>query len=337
VVGAYGVAVAGLDVVCLGETMTLLAPEGGTTLRRTETLRLAHGGAESNVAVSLARLGDTVAWCSRLGADPLGDRIVADVSDAGVDTSRVIRVCGARTGLYVKDPGPGGTTVWYYRAGSAASGMDRTDVDRARTGAPRLLHLSGITPALSASCADAVSYALSGTAPSVTPAPGAESEVTTSFDVNYRPALWPSVDAAGAVLLDLARRADLVFVGLDEAHSLWRTDTAEQVRELLPQPMWLVVKEGAVRASAFGQATAVHAAAPTVDVVEAVGAGDAFAAGWLHGWLHDLSPAVCLHLGHLVAGTALRSPTDHGVFPADPGELVRRAVTLAATHETVLR
>ena len=176
----------------------------------------------------------------------------------------------------------------------------------------RHVHLSGITPALSASCADAVSYALSGSTPA-----GAEPGVpTTSFDVNYRPALWPSADVA---------------------HSLWRTSTADQVRDLIPQPQWLVVKEGAVRASAFGPAPAVHAGAPVVDVVEAVGAGDAFAAGWLHGWRHDLAPAARLHLGHLVAATALASPTDHGVFPADPGDLVRRAVTLAAADEMISR
>lgn len=321
---AYGLAVTGLDAVCLGETMALLAPAPGTPLRHADTVRLTHGGAESNVAISLARLGNTVAWCSRLGTDPLGDRIVADLAAAGVDTSRVIRAGGAATGLYLKDPGTDRTAVWYYRAGSAAAGMDRTDVDRARTGSPRLLHLSGITPALSPSCADAVSYALT------------DVDATTSFDVNYRVSLWPSVDAAATALLNLAGRADIVFVGLDEARSLWRTTTAEQVRELLPQPQWVVVKDGPVRASAFGSSTA-HAPAPTVEVVEAVGAGDAFAAGWLHGWLHDLPPAARLHLGHLVAGTVLRSPTDHGVFPADPGELVRRAATLAVADETVPR
>ena len=156
---------------------------------------------------------------------------------------------------------------------------------------------------------------------------------TTSFDVNYRRSLWPSVDAAATTLLELARRADIVFVGLDEARSLWRTDTAAGVRRLIPQPQWVVVKEGAVRASAFGSSATVHAAARVVDVVEAVGAGDAFAAGWLHGWLHDLEPAARLHLGHLVAGTVLGSPTDHGDFPSDPGELVRSA-SLAAAGKT---
>ncbi len=318
----YGVAVAGLDAVCLGETMALLVPEPGTRLSRAESVRLTHGGAESNVAVSLARLGDRVAWCSRLGADPLGDRIVADLAAAGVDTSRLVRFGDAPTGLYLKDPAPDGTTVWYYRTGSAASGMDRTDVDRARAGSPRLLHLSGITAALSASCADAVSYAL------------ADAPAGTSFDVNYRSSLWPSADAAAFTLLDLARRADIVFVGLDEAHALWRTSTAEQVRELLPEPQWLVVKDGAVRASAFGSSSVTHAATPAAEVVEAVGAGDAFAAGWLHGWLHDLPGAARLYLGHLVAATSMSSPTDHGIFPTDPGELVHRAVALAAGPET---
>lgn len=311
----------GPDVVCFGETMVLLAPAAGVSLRAAETVQLAHGGAESNVAVSLARLGNAVQWCSRLGADPLGDRIVDDLAGEGVAVGGVVRVPGAPTGLYLKDPAATASTVWYYRAGSAASAMDRTDVDRALAGSPRLLHLSGITPALSASCADAVAYAVDVADP------------TTSFDVNYRAALWPSVDVAGDALLVLARRADIVFVGLDEAATLWGTSTAADVRALLPQPRWLVVKDGGVRASAFDADVGVHLDAPAVDVVEPVGAGDAFAAGWLHGWLHGLHPAARLHLGHLVAGITLRSSTDHGVFPADPSSLTSRAVALADESE----
>ena len=278
-----------------------------------------------------------MAWCSRLGADPLGDRIVADLAATGVDTSRAIRVSGAPTGLYLKDPGSDGTAVWYYRAGSAASGMDRTDVDRALTGSPRLLHLSGITPALSASCADAVSYALSGIALSGIALSGIALSgigATTSFDVNYRRSLWPSVDAAATTLLELARRADIVFVGLDEARSLWRTDTAERAcaDSSHSRSGWWSRKVRCARARSARRQRCTRPP-EVVDVVEAVGAGDAFAAGWLHGWLHDLEPAARLHLGHLVAGTVLGSPTDHGDFPSDPGELVRSA-SLAAAGKT---
>lgn len=309
-----------VEVVCLGETMALLTPDPVRPLRDAETMRLSHGGAESNVAVSLAHLGDRVAWCSRLGADPLGDRVLADLAGHGVDVSAVVRDPRARTGLYLKDPAPGGTSVWYYRDGSAAACMDRGDVERALALSPRVLHLSGITAALSACCADLVEYALDA---------ARAAGVTTSFDVNYRPRLWPDPARAAAALLPLARRSDVVFVGRDEAEALWGTPSAQDVRALIAPPAWLVVKDGAVGATAFGGAAegtggaerAVHEPALAVDVVEPVGAGDAFAAGWLHAMLHGLRTDERLRLGHLVAAISLRSPTDHGVFPDDPRSL----------------
>lgn len=305
-----------VDVVCFGETMALLAPDPPRPLSEATTLRLSHGGAESNVAVSLTRLGSTAQWCSRLGADALGQRLLADMRLVGVDTDLVVCDPNGRTGLYLKDPGNGSTRVWYYRDGSAATLMDDSDVDRALAGRPRLLHISGVTPALSSSCASAVSYALDR---------ASNLGVETSFDVNYRRALWPDRATAAATLLAIAQRSDIVFVGLDEATALWDQTTEQQVRELLAVPRVLVVKDGPRRASSFEHGNAVHVAAPPAVVVEVVGAGDAFAAGWLHGYLIGMDATERLRLGHLVAGISLSSATDHGQFPADARELEEMA------------
>lgn len=286
------------DVACLGETMAQVLPIAGA-LVDAELFRVQAAGAESNVARALVRLGRSAAWVSRLGADPLGDRVLAELADAGVDVTGVQQRSG-QTGVYFKDPSASGSRIFYYRSRSVAREMDTSDVDLALGMRPAILHLSGITPALSASCARAVDYALSVSR---------EHGVATSFDVNHRPALWPA-DVAGPALASLARRADIVFVGRDEAERLWGTRTAGAIRELLPQPRHLVVKDADIEAVEFSSAGVVVESAETVDVVEPVGAGDAFAAGWLHGMLLGLDAGPRLRLAHRVASAALTSLTD---------------------------
>ncbi|GAA2780227.1 sugar kinase [Saccharopolyspora taberi] len=288
------------EVLCLGETMALVAPAEPVALEVAESFTLAAGGAESNVAVHLAALGHRVEWASRLGADPLGRRLLAAVERAGVGTGPVEIRSDAPTGVYFKDPGPDGTTVHYYRAGSAASTMDENFLSDEQVEQPRLLHLSGITPALSAGCDRLVRRLLRRRGP-------------VSFDVNHRPALWPAEQAAGP-LRELAQQADIVFVGLDEATALWGVRTAEDVRRELDRPRTVVVKDAANTATAFGEAVAV-VPAPKVEVVEPVGAGDAFAAGYLSGLLRGDDGVRRLRRGHLLAAHSLLSTEDHSTPP----------------------
>jgi 2-dehydro-3-deoxygluconokinase len=298
------------DVVCVGESMALAAPDPPRPLRRARTLRLDVAGAESNVATYLAMLGASVAWVSRVGADPLGEMLLDRLGESGVDTRLVEVDPTAPTGVFFKDPGPDGTRVHYYRRGSAAACMGRQVWARVDA---RVAHLSGVTPALSGSCADLVAHGLDS------------KPATMSFDVNFRPALWSAQDAA-PVLADLANRADLVFVGLDEAETLWNTRTPEQVRAKLPRPATLVVKDGAVGATSFTAEGTCFVPAPAVAVVEPVGAGDAFAAGYLFGVLRGLPERARLRLGHLVAGSALRAVGDIGVLPPAEELLVKTEV-----------
>lgn len=297
---------AAVEVVCLGETMALIAPDPPAPLATAKYLVLTHAGAESNVAVSLARLGTSVQWCSRLGDDPFGHRILAEITAAGVDTTAVQLCPDARTGVFFKNPDGASTSVLYYRDGSAASAMDETDADRALAKAPRLLHLSGITPALSASCARAVEHAVDS---------AHRLGVEVSLDVNHRAAVWPDRATAARELHRLAQRCDIVLVGLDEAATLWDTDTDVSVRALLDRPRVLVVKDGAREASSFEDGRHTQVPAMTVEVIEAVGAGDGFAAGWLHARLRGMAPVEALRLGHLVAAGSLSSATDHSVSP----------------------
>jgi 2-dehydro-3-deoxygluconokinase len=312
------------DIVCVGETMAMVAPSPPVPLATATSLVLSHGGAESNVAAWLAGLGCAAHWCGRVGADPLGQRILRDLGSAGAGTRTAAVDEGAPTAVYFKDPGPEATTVWYYRSGSAGSRLDRTDVERALALRPRLLHLSGVTPALSGSCAQAVEHALRR---------ARELGITVSFDVNYRPALWPDAGAAAVRLRALAGQADIVFVGLDEAATLWGATTDAGARRLLPEPPALIVKDGSRQASEFLRDQLTRVPALAVEVAEPVGAGDAFAA-WLRGWLRGRPPVQCLRLGHLIAARALSSATDLAPLASQGGALEELAATGRPWHET---
>ncbi|MGO1567713.1 MAG: sugar kinase [Brachybacterium sp.] len=287
-----------LDLLCLGETMALVAPARPEPLEEAEDLRLSMGGAESNVACHLAAAGHRAAWCSALGEDALGRRVRRDIAAHGVDVQHVRMDPGAPTGLYLKDPGHG---VLYYRAGSAASRMGPGELERLDLTRVRIVHLSGITLALSASCRELVHAAISAAR-----AAGA----LVSVDVNHRPALWDSTEEAGREIRAAAREADIVLVGRDEAAVLWGTDTADDVRALFPDAPHLVVKDADVDAVEFAAGARTAVPTPKIEVVEAVGAGDAFAAGWLDGLLSGEDAAGRLVRGHARAAHALSSTQD---------------------------
>lgn len=285
------------EVITIGEAMALVTPAVAEPIEHAEDFRLDTGGAESNVASHLAALGRKAAWVGQLGDDFIGRRVLRLIAERGVDTSWVQLHDRAPTGVYFKDPGNG---VQYYRQGSAASMMEPSMLTRLPLETASLVHLSGITPVLSSSCAamiDAVVDQLSALPTQV------------SFDVNFRPGLWDARDAA-AVLLDLSRRVDLVFVGLDEAAALWGTHTPDEVRELLPEPRHLIVKDGDVGATEYSvDGKEFQPAIPTA-VVEVVGAGDAFAAGYLNAHLASLPAAERLQAGHQRASLTLKSTSD---------------------------
>ncbi|GLY68803.1 sugar kinase [Amycolatopsis taiwanensis] len=291
------------EVLCLGESMVLLSPRAGQRLATAQEMALGVAGAESTVAQYLADLGHRAAWLSRVGSGPLGDQVLAAVAEPGVDVSYVERDPSAPTAVYFKDPAPEGTLVYYYRAGSAASRLTPRYLDGLPIASARLVHQSGITPALSAGCAETATALFER---------ARAAGVSCSFDVNYRPALWRAEDAADP-LLSLARQANVVFAGLDEARHVWGTDTAQAVRDLIGSSITVVVKNADVGATVFepGVSRGTFVPAPRVDVVEPVGAGDAFAAGYLSAWLRGAEAAERLLLGHRTAAFALGSVSDH--------------------------
>ncbi|GGP89374.1 carbohydrate kinase [Streptomyces roseolilacinus] len=295
--------------MCLGESMVAFLPSRPGRLADVPSFTRAVGGAESNVACALAAAGHRVRWISRVGADGFGDHLVAAVAAYGVDVSRVRRDPHRPTGVYFRtaaDRGDAAHEVVYHRAGSAASAMSVRNVPYEEAAAGRVLHLTGITAALSPECRALVA-ALTARRPG---------RPLVSFDLNHRPSLWPCPATARRVLLDLARGADLVFAGEDEAARALGLRGPAAVREALPEPDVLVVKEGAKGATLFARVPGsardvrVFVPAPRVDVVSYSGAGDAFAAGFLDATLRGLPFAERLRYGHRAAAAALAAPGD---------------------------
>ncbi|MCK7627431.1 sugar kinase [Streptomyces sp. RS10V-4] len=295
----------------------------------------AIGGAESNVACALARAGHATRWVSRVGADGFGDHLLREIAGHGVDTRAVRRDPARPTGIYFRTAGDRATAaheVAYYRAGSAASAMAPGTVDLAALRTGRVLHLSGITAALSEDCLGLLRAAMARPAPGTGTGPGTiggtplrPGRPLVSFDVNYRPHLWTG-GRGPRVLLDLARTADLVFVGADEARAAWGLPDPRAVRAALPEPETLVVKLGRAGARVFRHApgspgrdeesAGTLVPAPAVEVVAAVGAGDAFAAGFLSATLRGAPLRTRVRYGHLWAAAALTVPGDLAAPPA---------------------
>ncbi|MFI2759570.1 PfkB family carbohydrate kinase [Streptomyces echinatus] len=236
-----------MDVVALGESMVTFLPSRAGRLADVPSFHRAIGGAESNVACVLAAAGHSARWVSRVGADGFGQHLVERITGYGVDTGAVCTDPDRPTGIYFRTAADRDTDaheVAYYRAGSAASAMSVADVDLAAARSGRVLHLSGITAALSGTCLELMRELTA-------PRPG---RPLVSFDVNHRPALWPDADGP-QVLLELARRADIVFVGADEARRAWGLHGGRAILEALAGPAVVVVKQGRGGATAFERHT----------------------------------------------------------------------------------
>ncbi|MCG6498153.1 sugar kinase [Kitasatospora sp. A2-31] len=311
----------GPAAVCVGESMAALLPDRPGPLESVEGFRLSVGGAESNVAGALAALGVPSAWISRVGDDGFGRRLLAELAARGVDVSAVAVDRNRPTGLYLKevggstggrhDLGPGRSRLHYHRRGSAASALSPALLDdpaaaRLLAGA-RLLHLSGITAALSDDCLALLRALLADRRPGR----------LVSFDLNWRPALWRERDPA--VLPPLLNACDLLLLGADEAEEAFGTGDAHALRRLFPSVATVVVKDAARTATALDRdGTAVTEPALAVQVVEATGAGDAFAAGYLAATLRGLDQRRRLRLGHLSAACALTAHGDQPELPPGP-------------------
>ncbi len=274
---------AGPEVVTLGECLISLVVADVGSLTSATTFHAYPAGAEANVAVGLARLGRPVAFVGRVGDDGFGTRIVRTLRGEGVDVAGLLVDRAGPTGLMIRERRAlGPAEVHYARAGSAGSRLAPEDVlaaeARGAFATGRWLHLTGITPALSSSCRAAV-----GTALDVARAAG----LTVSLDLNLRRRLWTESEAA-TVLRELTARVDVAIGDEDEVRVVTGsppdTGPADLARSLLALgPSLVVLKLGMAGAlAAAAKADPVRAPGlPVPTIVDPVGAGDAFCAGFI--------------------------------------------------------
>ncbi len=289
-----------MRVLTVGETLGLFDPAESGPLRLGMPLTLRFAGAESNLAIALARLGVEVRWISRLGEDPIGGLILTALGREGVDTSFARTVPG-RTGVFVKWREEGRTKVLYHRAGSAASTLGPADVPDSALDGVALVHLTGITMALSESAAELVSDLVRR---------ARERGITVVFDPNFRPALPDTPAAAAARQRSLVEHVDWYLCGLEEGNALWGTSSEAELAQAIPVSS--VIRLGAAGALVGGERVAPAAA---LAVADEVGAGDAFAAGFEFGLLRGWEPPACVRAANLLAGHALAGTGDWETLP----------------------
>jgi 2-dehydro-3-deoxygluconokinase len=262
-------------LVTLGETLGLLVAEDVGPLSLTRGMRLSMGGAESNVAIGVARLGVASTWIGRLGDDPIGDLIERQLLAERIRC--LVRRDPAPTALMLRERRTGTVArVSYYRHGSAGSHLQPADLPDGVIEKAGLLHLSGITPALGPGPAETVREAMRR---------ARRAGVPISFDLNFRSRLWDAATAA-PVFRELAAGADIVFAGDDEARIALGDDASASPEALADGlaalgPSEVVIKLGRRGATARIEGELIEVPAVAVQAIDTVGAGDAFVAGYL--------------------------------------------------------
>lgn len=290
-------------LLTIGETLVCFLPESPGPLRYVNGYRMTLAGAESNLAIDAAKLGVPTRWFSRLGRDEFGAFVRNRIRGEGVDCTGVIFEEAHPTGLMFKQTGAGETRVTYYRAGSAASFLAPEDITPDLFEGVGLLHLTGITPVLSESCRDAVLAAVEM---------ARDRGISLSFDPNIRRKLWHGTDPL-PLLRRLALQSTVLLLGRDEAKALFDTDDPEALGQIaFAQGVQVIaLKDGARGCTVLvpGQ-TPLPIPPWPCHCVEPVGAGDAFNAGFLAGWLQGLPPERCGRMGAIAGALATETPGD---------------------------
>ncbi|MDT0168998.1 sugar kinase [Pseudarthrobacter sp. BRE9] len=320
-----------VGLLTFGESMVSLRSAG--PLANGGVLNMQVAGAESNVAIGVARLGHTAAWAGVVGADPHGEFILKQLRGEGVQLHHSVDPERSTGVMFLEQRTADLSRAFYYRAGSAGSTISRAQVSAALDGGARILHLTGITPALSPEARDVVEYAAKR---------AAADGVMVSLDVNYRSKLW-SRDQARAVLGPLARHAAIVIASDDEldlvappedgSGAAAPTEAESHAAACLLDlgVSEVVVKRGAAGAAVHTAEGLLETPAIAVTAVDTVGAGDAFTAGYLSALLDGGDVAARLHRGILAGAFAVSTRGDWEGLPRR-GELALLDAALGSTQ-----
>ncbi len=303
-------------VLTVGAPIVAVLPTGPEPMDAVSTCRFAVGGAEVNLAIGLARLGIAVDYIGRVGDDPLGAMVLDRLRNAGIGCEGVVVDADRATDLYLREWLPDGMRrPLYYRTGTAGAALCPDDLGRwIETGngavgfaAIDLVHLTGITPALGISASAAVRAVIDA---------ARAADMPISLDPNHRPRLW-SAEAARPVLVEMARAATLLMLSTEDAEVLFGpglgVDAVIDAAHGLG-PALVVFKAGADGAVVSDGRRSVGVPALRVDdAVDPVGAGDAFDAGFIAGWLRGDDLETSGRLGAQAAAAVIRRPGEHEI------------------------
>ncbi|PLC51258.1 2-dehydro-3-deoxygluconokinase [Pollutimonas subterranea] len=296
-----------LDVVTFGEAMMMLVADQPGPLEHAKAFHRRTAGAETNVAIGLARLGLKVGWASRLGADSMGRYLLAEMQGEGIDCSHVVSDPTQRTAMQFKGRVTDGSDppIEYHRKGSAASQMQVSDVDEAWLCGARHLHSTGVFAAISDNCFEVQRKTM---------ALMREAGKTVSFDPNLRPTLWPSTERMREGINELAFSADWVFPGIEEGRLLTGHETPEDIAGFyraggtrMGGPRLVVIKLGA-KGAYFdnGDERGYVPGFPVDTVLDTVGAGDGFAVGVISALLAGLPLRKAVERGAWIGARAVQ-------------------------------
>ena len=285
--------------------MLRLSVPAGQRLELATNFDVFPAGAEANLANALSCLGRPTAWLGGLPANPLGKIVSNRLQMAGVNLDGVVWDPDGRMGNYFIEfaAPPRSIQVLYDRADSVAANLTWDQLDHDLLFDTRLLHLTGITPALTPSSLELTQQAIAG---------ARANNVPISFDVNYRGKLWAPTEAH-ETLLQMVDSIDLFFCAQGDAATVFGCtgQPEEMIRDLANQTnaKTIVMSVGDQGAMAWDGADLHHVGAMPVEVIDRIGAGDALASGVIHGWL-DGDLAQGLQYGVALAALALSQNGD---------------------------
>ncbi|KGP72830.1 sugar kinase [Pontibacillus yanchengensis] len=301
-----------IDVVTMGETMVLFTGNESLPIPYVHQFKKQIGGAESNVAIGLARLGYKSGWLSKLGDDPFGTYIHHFIRGEGVDTTQVQLTNQAPTGIFFKESlSPEDVRVHYYRHQSAASTLTKEDVSEDYIKEARVLHLTGITPALSSTCKEAVFQAITY---------AQKHSIPIVFDPNIRYKLWNDLDEAKKTLLEMATHSDIILAGEDEGAFLTgEKDVRAMAMKLkTSEAQHIIVKKGKDGAYILSDGESFVEGFPVEQVVDPVGAGDGFAVGVISAYLDGHTIPEGVKRGNAIGSLVVKVNGDIEGLPTRP-------------------
>lgn len=297
------------EVVTIGETMVVFDSLNATRLRYSYNFECHTGGAETNTAVALTRLGHTAGWISRLGEDEFGYKILNQFRGEGVDVSQVQMSDQEVTGVFFRQRLDNGESKnFYYRKGSAASAMTPDILNEDYIKNSKIMHITGITPAISESAARTVERAMQI---------AKENNILVAFDPNLRLKVW-TLEEAKKTLDRLMAYVDIALPGVEEGELLYGTSDPDKIAAAIKNygVKTVIVKVGADGCIGYeGNKREVSSGFKVKKVVDAFGAGDAFAAGILAGTLEGRSLGERMKLANAVGAMTVTVKGNIEAFP----------------------